>query len=297
MIDRFLGALARLLNHLPRNLSLAVGQSLGAMLHLSVPYRKDVAWVNLARALPKRSNRQRRSILFRCYLHYGMVLMDYLRLPTFTPKDLAAVLDFDMSHIESARARGKGALILAGHMGNWELAAHAINHQDYPFTIVIVRQRGPGGAYLDSVREASGTPTLSKKTPTAALLGVLRAGHFLGLAIDQDARSRGTMVTFFGRSSSRPKGPAIFALRTGAPTLLMSCLMLRDKSYQLKFTPVGTDRLRDKPVEAVRMLTQEYMDALQSQVERHPEQYFWFHRMWKTQPPSSQAVGESPDID
>ena len=75
----------------------------------------------------------------------------------------------------------------------------------------------------------------------------------------------------------------------------MSCLMLRDRRYQLKFTPLGTDRPHSESKEAIRNFTQEYMDALQSEVERHPEQYFWFHRMWKTHPPSSQPTGGSLD--
>ena len=285
MINRTLGALAWLLNRLPRPVILAAGQVLGGFLYLGMPYRKGVAWNNLARALPGRSRRQRRSILFRSYLHFGTIFLDFLRMPRLAGPALDAVLDFNHTHIGAANRQKRGGLLVGGHLGNWEIAPPAIRQHGYPLSIVVVPQRGPGGAYLESVRRASGVAELPKSASARTMINALRAGRFLGLAGDQDARSRGIWVNFLGQPSSRHRGAATFALRTGAPMLLYTCLLQRDGRYRLNFTPISTAGLPKNQETAVQILTQRYMDALEAAILQHPEQYFWFHRMWKTAPP------------
>ena len=293
MIDRLLSIFARLLNRLPRHTVLALGQTLGGLLYIGMPYRKDVAWNNLALAFPRRTKRQRWSILFGCYRHFGMVFTEFMRMPDLSNRDLEAIVEFDETHLQSAVTEGRGALIMTGHLGNWEIAVQAISRRGFPLSVVAVRQRGPGGGYLESLRASIGIPSLSKGATGAKMLEAIGAGRILGLAGDQDARSRGYWVTFFGIPSSRFRGFAIFALRTGATMLFFRCFMDGDRRYHLEFVPISGDQLPSNTHDAALTLTQRYMDSLQAAVEQHPEQYFWFHRMWKSEPPSGRGANEA----
>ncbi len=58
-----------------------------------------------------------------------------------------------------------------------------------------------------------------------------------------------------------------------------------DRRYQIRFRPIDMDNLPDEKEPAIREMTQRFMVMLEDEVRRHPEQYFWFHRMWKTNPP------------
>jgi KDO2-lipid IV(A) lauroyltransferase len=214
-----------------------------------------------------------------------MVLMDFIRIPALSSNSLDSIVNFDESHVREAREQVSGAIIMSGHLGNWELAILSIGRRGYPLTTVVVRQRGPGGSFLETVRNATGSRTISKKTPTRIMLRLLKEGNFLGMAGDQDARKMGVWVTFFGHPSSRPRGPAVFALRTGAPMLFCWCHLQKDRRYQLDFVPINTENLPRKRDQAIQSLTQRYTDVLEEAIRRHPEQYFWFHRMWKTEPP------------
>ena len=79
MIYHFLRTVAWIVSHLPRPWTLGLGSLLGGLLYLAIPYRKQVAWQNLARAFPDKSPRQRAVILKDTYQHFGMVLMDFAR--------------------------------------------------------------------------------------------------------------------------------------------------------------------------------------------------------------------------
>lgn len=287
MIHQLLLATAWVLNRLPRSWALALGRLLGGLLYLVLPYRKDVAWQNLSRAFPNLPPHRRRAILRRTYQHFGMVLMDFVRMPTISIGRLGSIVDFDETHVREARERGSGAVIMSGHLGNWEMAILSIGWWGYPLTTVVIRQRGPGGSFLEAVRNATGSRTISKKTPTRTMLDLLHEGNFLGMAGDQDARKSGVWVTFFGRPSSRPRGGAVFALKTGAPMFAGWCLLQKDGHYRLGFTPISTENLPWNRDQAVQSLTQRYTDALEEAIRRNPAQYFWFHRMWKTQLPRS----------
>ena len=66
---------------LPRKFSLAVGRSLGTIIYYFYPRRKSIAIKNLSIAFPDLDLNKKNSLLKSCYRHYGMVLVDFFRLP------------------------------------------------------------------------------------------------------------------------------------------------------------------------------------------------------------------------
>ncbi len=205
-------------------------------------------------------------------------------MPAISADYLDSIIDFDESHLRKAQDKGCGAVLMTGHIGNWELGPLAFAKRGYPFIWLEVPQKGSGGSLVNAVRGSTGSCYISKRTPTRTMIRLLNEGNFLGLVGDQDARKRGVWISFLGEPSSRPRGGAVFALQTGASMLAGCCILKKDGRYNLSFTPVSTSDLpRDKTL-AVQTLIQRYMDILEEAVRRHPEQYFWFHRMWKTRP-------------
>ena len=284
MLDHLFHSIAWTVSQMPRSWALALGRLLGRGLYLFFPLRKDVARDNLKLSFPELTDRQRRTILYRTYQHFGMVLIDFLRIPALKPRDLEALIQVDDKHLRDAHERDQGTLIMSGHLGNWEMIVPLLVHRGYPLTPVMVPQRGAGGAFVQATRDSTGCEYIPKKTSTRQMLRLLKEGRFLGLVGDQDARKSGVWVNFFGQPSSRPRGGAVFALQTGAPIIASWCLLQKNRRYHLQLESISTENLPADHDQAIQTLTQRYADALETAVRRHPEQYFWFHRMWKTQP-------------
>jgi KDO2-lipid IV(A) lauroyltransferase len=283
-VDRFLKSIAWFFNHLPRPWAITCGRILGVMLSIVFPYRKDVARSNLRLAFPDYSSKQRRDILRRTYQHFGVMLVDFFRIPSMTQDELVSIIEFNDDQIRKVMKGGQGALIMSAHIGNWELIVPMLVKNGYPLVPIMVSQRGPGGLFIKSIRDSIGSQWISKKASARTMLRLLREGKFLGLAGDQDSRKSGIWVTFFGQPASRPRGGAVFAIQSGAPMLAGWCILMDDNHYQLNYTPIPTENLSIDREEATQELIQRYISALEAVIRQYPNQYFWFHRMWKTKP-------------
>ncbi len=283
LLTLFARAAGYLLALLPRRLSWLLGQSVGLLFYYLIPIRKGVARANLATAFPDWTPARRRRILRRTYRHYGVVLLDFLAIPAWVRRP-EAIIRLDTSALDTARRDDPGLILLTGHLGNWEMTVLAMGAGGWPMMPVVVAQRGWAMSIVRQTRAATGCVSIPWKAPARQMLKHLRQGKYLGLAADQDARRKGVWVTFFGQPSSRFKGGATFHLSSGAPLLFMRCVLQGDHRYRIDFLPISTAGLSgDRPADA-QLLTQRFMDLLETEVRLHPEQYFWFHRMWKTKP-------------
>ena len=95
---------------------------------------------------------------------------------------------------------------------------------------------------------------------------------------DQDAKNNGVFVDFFNKPASTPKGAALFNINTNAPIIISICNQIQYNKYFIKFYPLKED------YKTVKSITQGYTSILQNNIEKFPEQYFWFHKRWKTKP-------------
>jgi len=144
--------------------------------------------------------------------------------------------------------------------------------------------------YIRKFRTSAGLQIIDKNGAAEEAAKVLARGGNLGLVGDQDAGPKGMFVDFFGRPASTFKSIALLALQYQAPILVIACVRTSKPLHYmilLEDAIMPQEYLNDP--RAVRAITQRYTSALERIVRRDPEQYFWFHRRWKTQPPLKKA--------
>lgn len=279
---RALTVLSRLLKRCAPRTIFHLRDRLAAVLYHSVPLRKSLAREQLKAAFPEYSPQRLDWVIRNLYRHFTGEFLNFIRLPRSFQ-----TIRFQVegrSLLDQARQQGRGVLLITGHWGSWELLAAWLGHHGYPTTAVANRQSNRGAnQFFREQRETGHIDHIYNKRGTGALKQVLKSNRILLLASDQDARRNGVFVPFFGRPASTPRGGAVFHRRLGTPLIFGTCHATGWNTYTIRFAPL--------PVPdgaSVTGIVQTYTALLEAAIRTHPEQYFWFHRRWKTKPKSAQ---------
>lgn len=275
---------------LPRPLALAVAGTLGRLVR-AAGLRRSVTRTNLAQALPELGEPERRRIERDVYRHFGCMAADSLRLSAAGPQALAPyVSDGDLVTIlEPALAAGRGAIVLTGHIGNWELAGAHLAARGFPIVAVVKPPSNPYVArHTEKARDLLGITTVPMQDARTGIPAALKNNRVIALVADQGALRSNTWSTFFGQPTKTPVGPGLFHHQTGAPVYFGAMVAEPGHRYRL----VGElliDRMDGELNDIVQRVADLYRMKLEALVRRFPEQYLWTHRLWKQRPPAPAA--------
>ena len=137
--------------------------------------------------------------------------------------------------------------------------------------------------WLDKWRSQRGLKILWREGNSGkAILRVLRRNNLMAFLIDQDTKTAGDYVPFFGRPAFTPTTPAALALRTGAP-IIFGWHHRRGKRHRMTIERVCYDRTGDRQRD-VLAVTALLTARLEQVIRRAPEQWVWMHRRWRTTP-------------
>lgn len=280
--------LVRGMDHvLGKRITEKLAAGIGRLAYRRFRIRADVVEAHLRQAFPDRDEAWIQNTAEASYVHLGREGLAMLRMSRLDASDVVAatIAPPALDEVREAVDAGSGVVIVAGHFGNWELAAAALAARGIPIDAVVQSQSNP---YFDGMinraRSRFGVRVIRRGGATRGALEALNKGHVIGLVADQDARGAGVFVPFFGRPASTHRGPALLALRSGAPLFIGMAIRRPDGRYQgrLQRIPVPAAGAFD---DRVLELTAAYTRALEDAVREDPTQYFWHHRRWKTLPP------------
>ena len=122
-------------NILPRKISLLLGRLLGMIIYHIFPIRKNVAFKNIKDNFPEFSYEQSIVILKQTYIHFGMILVDFLRIKKLTKKNIKKTVNMNEETIRILK-QYQGSIIMTGHLGNWEYFLPAFGLNNLKFNIV-----------------------------------------------------------------------------------------------------------------------------------------------------------------
>ncbi len=292
----------RVLSAFLRALPEALAQGLGAFLGWGVGsllrIRRNVVDRNLALAFPDRSPAWRRRVARGSYVHLGREAVAMFRLAGLAPRDMLARTVVDgLEPLREVLAEGRGAVLVTGHLGNWEIGGAALAARDVPLLAVAKGMANRRfGDDLTATRERLGVRTVDVAHAPKEAMRALREGVAVALVADQNAREYGLPVPFFGVPASTWKGPAVFALRADCPLFLG--FMLREPGWRPRYrlTLVRIDMERSGETEEdVFRLTAAHTAALERAVRTAPQQYFWQHKRWRGRPTTSSTSEPASD--
>lgn len=274
---------------LPRSISLLLGKALGLFISYLIPIRRKVVQSNLSRAFPEKSKKDIKKLTIKTYKHFGSFVAEFSRQDKYPRHEIQHIITTHNKHLlDEAVQDENGVILLIGHFGNWELLGRWLGVMDYPLRAIQQPQENPlVDKYIQQKRVTGKTEVISKYASISSFIRSLQDGGVLLIAADQDARSNGIFVDFFGIPSSTARGAAVFAHKLKSPVLFCFPIKNEDNTYtfifeKLELHTTGTSQ-------AIYSILQQYMNRLEFYVSQYPEQYFWFHRRWKTKPQKQDA--------
>ena len=246
--------------------------------------RRDIALQNFKIAFPESDEKQRRQWVRQSYDHLIRMGAECIMLQ----KDPRQVLEWVVScrgeeWLEKAAAAGKGAILLTGHVGNWELSASWAVQQGYaPLTAVVRHPQDPSEKSLvDQLRNKLGIKTLSKDAPMTRVVGLLRRGEFVGILSDQHGGNAGIPAPFFGLPTSTSPGAAVFAWLTGTPLIPIRAVRLAPCRFEVVVSP-PIEWVKENDRDAVILdITTKINEAVEEMVRAAPSQWLCQHRRFR----------------
>ena len=274
---------------LPRRRFVRLGAFVGRVCFDVFRIRRDVSLSNLRRVFgSERSERELVALARRSYAGLGSSLLEFCSLWSMSEAELIAAVRMErMDVLEAVLAEGRGCMFVTAHYGSWELYGAAFAARGYKTTFLVKDMKNPLVARLQDELRRRGKIDIVKDGPLVAR-GVLRAlqkNHLVGILPDQDARRHGVFADFLGTPASTYRGPAFFAYRSGVPIIAAYIRRLPDGSHVGTMYPAIYPRTSQPEEAEIARLTQAYTDCMNDWIRRYPEEYFWVHRRWKTQPP------------
>jgi KDO2-lipid IV(A) lauroyltransferase len=269
----------------------------GRMLYRFLPIRREVILANLNRVYGDSvAPAEIKRLAQAHYAHLWRLFGEFVKFRWLSSARKAALVRVEnIDALVAALNQGKGALVLTGHFGNWEVATIAGigNYPEVRGRFHFVR-RAIKPKWLDALVtrrfNQAGFGVLPKRGSLDAILATLAAGDMIVFPFDQHARPpEGIEVDFFGHPAWTFKSLAIIALATGAPVVPATSWREGDGRHVLRFEAALPPIDCDDTKEAIHRTTRSYNAELERLILARPEQWYWVHRRWKAVPGKGSA--------
>ncbi|MCK2042837.1 LpxL/LpxP family Kdo(2)-lipid IV(A) lauroyl/palmitoleoyl acyltransferase [Chromohalobacter sp. TMW 2.2308] len=274
--------LMRLGAWLPWRLKMAVGRLIGLCAWRFARSRRRITETNLGLCFPELSEEERSRLVRETFIANGKGILETATGWCRDPEHLRHRVTFKgEEHMTQALAQGKGALIIGVHFSTLDLGG-ALHSLFFPADVVYRAHDNP---LFERFMTRARRRIFGRAIDRHDLRGVVRRikeGHAVWYSPDQDfGRDASVFAPFFGVEAATLKLTAKIARMTGAP--VMPLIFHRnpgDETYTLEYLPALENfPSGDDVADATRI-----NGLIEDAIRRHPEQYLWLHRRFKTRP-------------
>ena len=268
----------------------AIGAWIGSLGYRPLGIRRAVVERQVRAAFPGLAESEVLRIARASYANLGRSSLEASLLSALSREQVLAMFDGveGADALARARAKGKGVLLVSGHLGNWELAGAYVAASGVPIEAVARGMENPlFDGYITRTRQRLGMTVIHDAEAVRRVPRAMREGKSVAMLVDQGAVGlASSWVPFFGRYAKTPRGPAVFALRLGAPVVFATALRQPSGKYIMYYEEVPVIPTGDREAD-VDTIVADYTSTLERWIRRAPEQYFWHHRRWKHQRPGT----------
>ncbi len=229
------------------------------------------------------------STAIACFENLGRSLFELLCIRWRGLKDVQKFISVEgEGYLKEALNLGKGIILITAHIGNWELLGMLLAQIGYKLGYKLSVIAAPSknirlGEMTNAYRSRFNIETIIRGEQTSArkIIKSLRDNGMLAVLLDQDIKSDGIYVDFFGKKAYTPTGITSLALRFNIPVLMI--FMVREEGYRHRIIinkPEGLRRSGDTKSDILHN-TAIFTGIIESFIRKYPGQWVWMHDRWR----------------
>ena len=237
---------------------------------------------NYGRVMPEYSSQKLEELTklgMRSYLRYWF---DTFRLSKWSKNRIISTTQVIRENLLRDPILSKqGCIVALPHAGNWDHAAAYFCSTGITLTAVVEKLK-PEAIFKKflAYRQSIGIEAISHKEKTIPILTErLQAGKLIALVADRDMSRNGIEVNFFGKTSKMPSGPAILAIKTGAP-LITAYVRYTSGGIEIIFDETLKPTNSGSEEEQIKIITQSMADNFAKRIKENPVDWHMLQRIW-----------------
>lgn len=271
-----------LLQKLPPAAGRYLGKFIALIAYLITPERREHSRLNLKRAL-NLSDQKSKKLIKKVYRNLGYNFAEFLMEDNFTAEDVNKMVDFEgLEYLDQALKEEKGVILYTAHLGNWELMGAILAIKGYRVNSIAREQNNSlFDQKINQIRRGIGIGIIPKGLAIRQAFKKLRDNQIVAILGDQDARSSGWKLNFFGREASTYAGVVQFAQRTEAP--IVPIFFHRQDWLKHKLKCYSPRRInKDASETELKAELQSLLELTEEEIKKEPADWMWLHKRWKT---------------
>lgn len=273
------------LGKLPLSVVHTLGAWAGSAFALLPTDTKRVTEINIGLCFPEKSEQFRKALVHSSLRETVITAFEMGPMWAGNCQDILhrvlSVHGVDL--IKDAYEQGRGIILLAPHLGNWEVIGYYLSTH-YDFTVMYQPGDLPklSEMILRARKQLNATLVPTDKSGVMALLRGLKKNKLIGILPDQKPdRSSGVLAPFFGVTAlTQTLGPK---LATQVDAAVVGGVCFRDRragGYHVHFLPVDPDVKSDDLSVACAAMNR----SIEQWIRMHPEQYQWEYKRFGKRP-------------
>lgn len=216
------------------------------------------------------------------FRNFAKYLVDFFRFTLIDEQYIKRCIKVEgLENIDKALRRGKGAVVLSAHIGNWELGGLVLSLFRHPVVAVVLKHQNKRiNDFFTRQRSIGSLKPVEIGISLRNCYDALKNNGLLAILGDRDFSNKGFVIEFFGKPTQVPKGPAVFSYRMGSCIVPTFMVRMEDDTFKFTFEPPIFPNTNEDEESEVKKLMKEYSFVIEAYVRKYPSQWYMFKNVW-----------------